>query len=1256
MDELATQLATIADRVEFIELLNDAGPLETREIVDNVDESRSTVTRVLRELRNIDVIEKTDQGYVTTHSGTVAAREYRRHESAMETVFEGHELLEAIPESSTLPVELFGEESTIVTAESDSFRPLEFVSERIQSADSIRAYLPTLVNPYLVRTLHDRVGDLDPDDESELIFDPELLNLLKGQYPRLLSQLAHSDGFSAYTASDHPYAIILTTTEGTTNVTIVVYDENAGIRGVLAGSSRMTVEWAKSEYERLRAGATTVTDELASLTTAVSDTSTEKSQWKTGAAVSDEPSGTASETTDLPLDLQSEGFTRLSDEYFNAHDTAPPEVSWQTGFTLSEVREGHTIDRRATDDEQQATTDQLIDVLRNSVDHVVLGPPGTGKSTVCMAVACEWFDSGYGTVLYREGGVGNEFDSTALLKAYLRNLDGHTLIVVEDAVRRGGSDIFEVIQSLEGHDGVTFLLDSRLTEWNDPDVLPTDPRLNAYRQQSIQQVTVPGLNAEECERILTKYERLVDAEVGISGEELVAMVAEEKADDDDPNPLPGEILLAQHHLTHRTTPIAENDLGSLTTLEADARQIYQSLLDADEELASDLAVLVNLLNAAGIPVALEYLYALAPEGDLGAIQQAVPQLEGQLLFGQDALGKQSTTFRTHHETWAVRFLEQVLEVTSNQQAREVFGRCVSRLVSLAGDEGRRRQIERQIEGAAPHIHRIDSSPQRWADEAVRRIFLFGESHTTLNPFYGTADDDHIDISDYCSTHIRQERYYLRAKMQRIQGNLDLAEQELDYLQSNIVDQNDSDSQLAELKMKCYQERGFICLLRADYKKGITEFEQVRLLAENTGNEVEEARAQLFKSTIDAVKGNYERAAGELDEVLDFATENRYPSLKLLSIQMLGFIDLGQGRIDRGLDRTERAIDLEDQQAFRDSIVEMCSVGALINAGYFEQMRNNFDTAETYLIRARSIATDRGFARREIGVHTSLGKIALKRGELAEAEKYLQRAYKQADNNETERWIGASLTNLAALELERGDNQKAADIAQDALDACETADDSLFLSDIYEVLTRNAIERSDSEAAETRLEQAHNVAESINNDPDIAKTIYQSARLALEQGETDTSEERTREALDIYAETERSDRIASCLRLLGEIALRRDELDDADMYLTDALNHAEESGVVRVIAETHDTLSRLRVATGELDAARRHLEEATLIYEDLGNADRIRELLEKLVSLHSTLIDDDGTAPSLETMHEIAERNNLQNVAEKVAAETSGHAD
>ncbi|PSQ16444.1 hypothetical protein BRD00_10660 [Halobacteriales archaeon QS_8_69_26] len=125
--DMGERMDAVARRVDFLELLDEAGPLPTRDVVDALDHSRSTVTRALRTLREADLVEKRENGYVATLAGAMAAHEYRRYERTQRAVLASSDLLAAVPDAHALPVEALVGADTVVVEEAGPVRALEAV-------------------------------------------------------------------------------------------------------------------------------------------------------------------------------------------------------------------------------------------------------------------------------------------------------------------------------------------------------------------------------------------------------------------------------------------------------------------------------------------------------------------------------------------------------------------------------------------------------------------------------------------------------------------------------------------------------------------------------------------------------------------------------------------------------------------------------------------------------------------------------------------------------------------------------------------------------------------------------------------------------------------------------------------------------------------------------------------------------------------------------------------------------------------------
>ncbi|MFC6954867.1 transcriptional regulator FilR1 domain-containing protein [Halorubellus litoreus] len=1202
--EVAERRETVARRAEFVELLEDEGVLNPADIVDELAHSRSTVTRALRELCDAGLVENRDGGYAATVTGVMAVEEFRRHEAASRAILRAKELLDPLVDPSEFdPAFLTGGE-TYLADESAPFRPLEEVVSRVREADSVQAYLPTLVNPSLLRVWHRKVRA--EGMESVGLFDEELLTLLKGQYPQLLAEMGAADAFSAFTADGPRHALLLTTKGGAATASVVVYDGDSGVKGAIVNDSDSAVEWARDRFERLKDSASAVTAEFDALAGAVelgpSDLEpADSSDSRTGNLERD--GGFAGHA--LPLDLEREGFTRLSKEYFESREQARPEVSWRTGFTLSEVRGGHAVDR--FDDEDRNFVDRMLSALQAGPDHVVLGPPGAGKSTACMSVACEWYDQQIGPVVYRERGAGGEFSSPSLLEAYLRQTDDHALVVVEDAIRTEANGIFDVMLSLKGRDDVTFLLDSRTSEWNASDDLVGDPRVDAYRRRSVEQVPVPELDADGCERFVDHFRSLIAEDIDASGTELQSAVADGALSAPADTRPPGRALLAQTHLSRRVDTVADPDGTVPNALDADVRETCQSLLDADPEYATELAVLASLCNAAGIPVATEYLYGIAEPDRCGDIEAAISVLEGRVLFEHRGVTAPRMEYRTHHETWSRRFLERFLELLSEDRARAIFGRCTSRLLSLADDADRRNRIERQLNRTAPHLHRIESDPGGWGDELVERIFRLGHTNAGLAPLYGETDDGTIAVPDACSEFIRQKQHYWRGEMNRLQGNLRRGKAEIEQL----LDADSSPDGLTEREAKRLRYRGHggiwhFSAINGDYETAIDHARRSLALAEELEDVKKMAQARAIITHVEIERNNLEEAQAQYERFRELADEHQSPTYAGTALEgarcsfLQGAHQQAKERLREYLDRIEDA----------DSTPEEAS--ARYHLGRIAIVEDDFETAKSHLSRAMATSRSSGASMVESQVHASLGRVAHLEGRLEDAESHLERASEHGRGVPS--LVAPIHAVLADVAFDRGNLDRSESLARKGLEAA--ADDSapIEMADVSRTLARIALREDSYEDAEAHLVRCREASRTLDNPLLAAKCNRLRARLELARGKEDEAEEYARQALDRCREYDTTSDAAGCLRLLGLTALERDHIESSADYLLAGLEAAKESGVVTRTAELHTALARLELTRQDPQSARNHLESALDIAARLGDEERVQSIRNDIAAL------------------------------------------
>lgn len=193
----------IAKRVDFLECLS-VNSLDKRELVNELDHSRSTVDRAVRELEAADLVQWTREGYTTTPTGRAAAKQYREHIERVGDFLAAADVLQALSPDCSIRPELLVEADVESPAEFEPYQLPTAVREQVETADRLRIALPVLSNPRAIDLCHLRaVRDEIP---IELIVELDLFETLRNDFSGPLREMVASDGFAAFSAEKPPFA------------------------------------------------------------------------------------------------------------------------------------------------------------------------------------------------------------------------------------------------------------------------------------------------------------------------------------------------------------------------------------------------------------------------------------------------------------------------------------------------------------------------------------------------------------------------------------------------------------------------------------------------------------------------------------------------------------------------------------------------------------------------------------------------------------------------------------------------------------------------------------------------------------------------------------------------------------------------------------------------------------------------------------------------------------------------------------------
>ncbi|MEF8773255.1 MAG: tetratricopeptide repeat protein [Halobacteriales archaeon] len=1147
----AGRLETIARRIDFLERLQE-GPAYKRDLVDELPHSRSTVDRALDELADATLVERREDGYAATTAGRLAAERYRTFQRELDDVADAQPVLEPVPADAAVGVEFVAGSEAAVASGPAPYRPLEQFHDAVAAADRYRGCLPALDDPRHVRLLYEHA--VTSDRSVELVVAPALFDALREEFPRRMAAMAESGRFDVRVGEVPPYGLVLLKGEAGSTAWAVVFDDRGTVHGVLENDTDGGIRWAEDRCRAVRSAAADRTDRLLADADGGVDAGTD------GGAVLP-PIGES-----LSVGLEREGFVRLDRAYFRNEPVADPTTAWRAGLTLPEVNAGYAVPRAPPADAPD-DAEEMADLLRSKLlaggACAVVGPPGAGKSTICKRVAGEWYAADRGPVLYREGDRGRAFESVADLAVTLDAADGHALVVVEDAVRPDADAAFDAVDRFGDRDDVSFLLDARESEWRDP---PGELSATA----SVDVVHVPGLRAQERRRIVERFEETTGESVEVPLDRLWTDVREVAGG----GAVPDEMLLLLHRLAAHADPLA----ADATSLEAAVGAVHDDL--AGDDLALDVCVLANALNAAGLAVDPGALYAPAAPGEYDAVDDAIDRLMGRVLFPRD-----DGDYRTVHETWSVAFLAHLLDAEGERAAADRFGGAVSALLSLADDPDRRAAITAHS-GREP-LPDAAADPGRWADETAETVHALGRERPKLAPLFGGGERDAVELPDACSASVVAERPAWLGRLFAAGGYYDRAERAFERLPAaSAAGDADVTDESGDGPIERLLGLSRIAAERGDYGAAADRARECLTLVGDADRPVVRGRARLRLGGAESGRGDYETAESHYGTALSAfeAAGDRRRAARVLN--NLGGDAYRQRDYERARKRLAESIAIKRELGDRQGEAKTYN-----NLGLIARERGRYDRARRHHERSLALARAVGDRRELAHILGNLGIVSTLQGDHDGARERFERSLEIKRDLGDRRGVGNSLGNLGKIAQTRGEYDEAREYCRRSLDVWRDLEnrhgEGISLRNLGEI----ALLQGRYDRAAERFDEGLSASRAVGDRQGEANCLRNLGRVALARGHGDDAGDRFRQALSIAEEIDHFREATTGLRGLGELARRRGEYDEAAAHLDRASDRAESVDDPAIAGRVSLSRARLALDRGDLPAARDRAQRA-----------------------------------------------------------------
>lgn len=248
-DELVSLLAR---RIEVLERLLDE-PRTRPELVAELDISRSTVDRAVRELEGMGLVEFDDGAYEASLVGHLAHREYAELRQELVVLEEAADLLTTLPPDAPLDLSVLQGGEVVVAREPAPHVPGSRLPEFLRGADHLRTLSMAYTTPETGDVVADRVQT--GETSTEIVLEQDLYEYLMDSGALDIDSLAEEPGFDVGLADDLPFGLIIADRGDDTEVCLAVYGPDRTLEGIIINDTSAAISWAETVWDEYSAAA-----------------------------------------------------------------------------------------------------------------------------------------------------------------------------------------------------------------------------------------------------------------------------------------------------------------------------------------------------------------------------------------------------------------------------------------------------------------------------------------------------------------------------------------------------------------------------------------------------------------------------------------------------------------------------------------------------------------------------------------------------------------------------------------------------------------------------------------------------------------------------------------------------------------------------------------------------------------------------------------------------------------------------------------
>jgi predicted transcriptional regulator len=235
-------IPTVVKRAAFLDRLAD-GPASKRDLRDELDLSRSTVYKAVRELEESGLAVETDDEVRLTLVGRLLAEEYRGFEARVCAVHDQKSLLSVLPADAPVSTDLVTGAEAVLAERHAPTRPVAYIDELVRSVDYVFGLAPVVL-PQYVDLFYEEV--VDSGLTADLVLEAPVVEFLWEDHGEKMAEALETGRLSVHQTDETlPFGLIASEDEG---IVLIVYDESGELRGVLLNDTEAALDWSERVF------------------------------------------------------------------------------------------------------------------------------------------------------------------------------------------------------------------------------------------------------------------------------------------------------------------------------------------------------------------------------------------------------------------------------------------------------------------------------------------------------------------------------------------------------------------------------------------------------------------------------------------------------------------------------------------------------------------------------------------------------------------------------------------------------------------------------------------------------------------------------------------------------------------------------------------------------------------------------------------------------------------------------------------------